>query len=119
MEHLIDAQHGPVALLAGLVIVLALHFLLKLGEFLWKMFLEKNRMRDQSISNLINMVAGNTTDLHRIQDRLSGLEKQSHHMSEHAKISEVNTRRIFAAIKKLSGKNWPTVRKHILEDDVT
>lgn len=119
MEHLIDSQHGATVLLAGLIIVLALHLLLKLGEFVFELFKSKESLKEKRVDHLISMVSSNTADIAGIKDQMEAIKKLASAFEEHSKKTEVSTRRIVAALKKITGKEWPEIRKHILEDEIT
>lgn len=122
MESLIDSQHGPTVLIACLVIVLALHFFLKLGQFAFKVFEKKEELKETTINNLRNSIDNLTTAIatnieatHRLEERMRSVEGG---VSEFTKV-KTNVRQAFAALKFLAGDDWPRIKKEIIEDQLT
>lgn len=118
MENLIDSQHGPTVLIASLILALSLHLILKLIKFVYELFKEKAHLKEKNIDNLVMMLSGAMESLIRIESRLSSMETQVKIYASHSEKNEGTTRQIFSALKKLSGKNWPKVRQHIMDDEI-
>ncbi len=122
MESLIDSKNGVTVLLAGLIIMLALHLFLKLGEFIFKVFEKKEELKEStmvnlkvSIDHLSTALATNIQATHILEDRMRSVEGG---LSEFSKV-KTNVRQAFAALKFLAGEDWPKIKKEIIEDNLT
>lgn len=113
MEALVSGEHGVTTLLAGLVIILSLHLCLKLGEFIFELIKKKSELTEKNIDNMVNALALNIEALHKLEARMSSIETTLKDFSRF----KVDVRRLFIAIKELSGENWDAIRKTIMDDD--
>lgn len=121
MEHLIDGQSGPTSLIAGLVIVLAIQVILKVGEFIFRLFEKKEELKEAtiqnlkiSIDNLCTNLAMNIEATHRLEERMRTVEGG---VTEVANM-KTNVRKAFAALKFLAGDEWPQIKKEVLEEPI-
>ncbi len=110
---MLDSKNGVSGMLAGLILILALHLLVKLGEFVFELFKKKNELTEKNIDNLISALSMNTESLHRLEERMRSVETQ---LTEASKL-KIDIRMLFAAIKSVAGERWPDIRKSIAEDD--
>lgn len=90
-------------LLAGLLLVLCFHLIMKVMAFAFETFKKKSETTDKLGVNV-----------REISTRLSALERD---MNEILKFKH-DFRRLFTAVKVLSGDKWPEIRKAVLEDDL-
>lgn len=112
MEKLLE-NTGVAGILAAISVMLALNFLAKLGEFLWKFREKKDALTESGIEKLTNAVHLNTMTTEKLEVRLNHLE----HALLDVKKFERDLRRVYTALKKISGEQWPEIRKEIMEDD--
>lgn len=110
----IDTEHGLPTLLASIVIVLSLHFLLRLGEFIWKQYEKRGQLSETSIRDLTNALNKNTAEMDRLACRI---EKVEQHLVDIPKL-KLDLRRLFSAVKIISGDEWQNVRKKIMEEEL-
>lgn len=115
MEQLVDISHGPTVLVACLVIVLALHLALKLGEFVFDLAKKRGELTEKNIERLIETIALNTQAQHSLEHRMRTLEDE---ISDFSK-SKIDIKRLFSAVKTIAGPEWPQIRQAILDDDIT
>src|ERR1044072_2299250 len=116
MDSVIDGQHGATTLIAGLVIVLALQVILKVGEFIFKSVEKKEDLKETtmqnlkvSIDNLCTQLATNIEATHRLEERMRAVEGG---VSEVANM-KTNVRKAFSALKFLAGDEWPQIKKEV------
>ncbi len=112
MEKLIEGEHGLTVLLAGLVIVLCLHLIAKIGHFIWEFNQKKHQLTEETIKSLTTMIASNTSAIHSLEERLRHIEKQLESLDKF----KIDIRGLIEAIKYLSGDKWPDIRRIIIED---
>lgn len=112
LETLLNEKQGIPTLLASIVVVMGLHLLFKVGEFLWEMLKKKTEVSEKSIENLTGALQKTTEAVRRLDDRLVEIEKD---LSQMPKI-RLDLRRMFSAIKHLAGENWKEIREIIMED---
>ncbi len=112
MEKLVEDGHGVTVLLAGLVIILSLHLITKIGHFIWEFNQEKHQLTEKSIDNLTQMLASNTSAIHSLEEKLSKV----HHEIEALNRFKIDIRLLIDAVKHLAGDKWPEIRKIIIED---
>lgn len=114
MEHLLDSEHGPIALIASLVVILALHLAMKAGKIVFEIVKKKTELTDKNIENLVTALALNTQALHRVEQRIASLEMELSSIS----ILRLEVSRAIAAIKILSGEKWGAILESIKTDDL-
>ncbi len=100
-------------LLAGLIIILALHLIVKVAEFIVDVLKKKNELTEKNIAHLISALSLNTEAVHALEVRMRKVEDQ---ITEASKI-KIDIRRLFLAIKVLAGDQWTDLKKSITEDD--
>jgi hypothetical protein len=113
VEKFLDVQHGVPTLLASIVIILALHLFAKVGEFLWGFVKKSGEISDQSIKDLTVEIQINTKAVTKLEGRLNEIERL---ISEIPKF-KTDLRRLFLAVKQISGEDWPNIRRSIMEDE--
>lgn len=113
MESLVSGEHGATALIAGLIIVLVLHLLMKMAEFIFELFNKKNEVTQKNIDNLITSLSMNIEALHRLEERMRSVETK---LAEISKLKGEFTR-LRLALKILAGDSWSNIRKSIAEDE--
>ncbi len=107
MESLIDSQHGASTLLAGLVIILCLHLVLKLAQFLYEMARKKNELSERNIESLSNSLKTAIDSIQSTNSRLAAVERD---LNEVLKF-KLDFRRLFSAVKYIAGDKWPEAKK--------
>lgn len=101
--------------IAGVCILLTLMLFAHVGEFLWKIQQKKSTATDEAIEQLTTAVEENTCAHKSLQNRIIHLEST---IAELPKF-KTDVRRFYAAIKELSGDEWPRIRDEILKDEFT
>lgn len=113
LVDLLDTKHGIPTLLATIAVVLCLHLILKVGEFVFDILKKKNEISEQSVSNLTTALGVATKAVDKLECRIAEVEKD---LSEIPKF-KLDLRRLFSAVKFVAGDEWPKVRKHIMDED--
>lgn len=108
MESLFESQHG----VAAIVIMLGLHLLAKVGEFLFELFKKKEDGSEKQISKLDLALTQNTQAVRELRIQVQLLEREL--MEVHK--FKADSQKLFSAIKIMAGKQWPRVRKAMEED---
>lgn len=111
---MLDAQHGIPTLLASLVIILSLHFLVKVGEFLWKLFEKKNELSEKSVQKLTSALHVNTSAIEKLETRILHAEKGLADMPKF----KSDLRKLFAAVKFIAGDEWIKIRQEVMSDEI-
>lgn len=114
MESFIDTQHGIPTLLASIAVVLALHLVFKLGEFVWKLSQKDSEKNLQSLQKLIAALESNSKEVEKLSCSMKEIEKD---LAEMPKF-KLDLRRVFTAVKLLSGDRWQKIRDDIMEDEL-
>jgi len=107
MEKLLDASSLPTLVATGCVLV-AMHLLMRVGEFLWRFKERKDQLTEKTIQSLARAVESNTLALAKIDADLKSLNLGK---------LKTDLRRAFHAVKLLAGDKWSPIRKEIMEDD--
>ena len=109
MEHFVDSEHGASVMLAGLVVLLALHLIAKVGEFLWELLKNKDEKKDRDLTEVSLALQANSEAVRELRVQIGILQV------ELTKVSEVHhhTQKLFSAVKYLAGPKWPRIRKHL------
>lgn len=102
-------------LLAAVSVLLALHFLVKVGEFLWHLKEKKDTVTETGIENLSAAVQLNTAASEKLEHRIKNLE---HTISDVTKV-KLDLRRLYIAVKNIAGDKWPVIRKEIMDEEAT
>lgn len=114
MEGLITTSQGIPALLASIAVVLAAHLVFKMGELAWTFLKKKNELSEQTVEKLTTALQINTQAVKNLEARLNDIEKN---LAEIPKF-KLDLRRIFSAVKYISGDKWADIRKVIMEDEI-
>lgn len=114
MEKLfsIDTQNGITGLLASVCVLMSFQFLLKLGEFIWKLKKEKDQLSEQGVAKLAQSMESNTAAIQHLESQLKSLQST---MAEIPKV-KIDMKRLFSAVKALAGDEWPRIRKEIIDE---
>lgn len=94
------------------MVILALHLIAKLVEFLFSIFRKKSEVVDQSISQIDLALTANTRAMNELRIQMQLLERE---MAVVHKLSG-NVQELFTGIRYLSGPDWSEVRKAMKED---
>ncbi len=111
MEGLVDSQHGSSTLLAGIAVMLCLHFVFKVGEFLWNMLKKKSELSDLSVEKLTTAINHGTNAIEKLEHELISLKKD---MAQIPRFKH-DLRRAFMAIRIISGEKWPKIREELMD----
>lgn len=112
MEALLDAQHGAATLLVGLIVILALHLVMKVGELIWDIIKDKNKDSKTEITEISMALRQNTDAVRELRVQISVLQQE---LVELQKL-KIDTSKLFSAVKIMSGKRWPNLRKAVEAD---
>ena len=109
----LDSKHGIVILIAVGVVAVCLNILLRVGEFVFKIFEKKSEVSEQSIAKLTATIELNTRSMDKLECRLALTEKE---------LAEIPTmkkhlNRFFSALKHVAGDEWPKVSEIIMADE--
>ena len=110
---LLNPDGGVATLLAGIIIILALQLIAKLGEFAWGFVKKKSELSEQSINRLSSSLEANTKAVEKLEYRIVEAEQT---ISEIPKLKQ-DLRRLFTAVKRIAGDEWTDIRKDILDDE--
>lgn len=105
-------KDGISGAIVSLCVLLALHLVVKVGEFLWKMKEKRDSVSDATVDKLTIAVDKMTYSLETLQVRCGTLEKS---ISDIDKI-KTDLRRAFTAVRLLAGEDWTKIRKELDED---
>lgn len=106
MEHLLDSQQSLSNLFAGLIIMVCLHFLLKIGELLFNVYKTRTAVTEKTLQT-------NSTALTKLESRLERMETNLDDVLKMRK----DFNRIFSGIRALAGDRWPAIRKEIMQNE--
>jgi hypothetical protein len=112
MTELLVSEHGFAVLLVGVIILLALNLITRVGEFVFKLIEKKNHGTDTQIREITMTLTQNTDAVREVRVILSVIQQE---LGEVKKF-KADTDLAFTAIKKLAGKDWPKLRKAIEEE---
>lgn len=112
MPNFIDTEHGVATLLACIVVVTALRLVFSVGQFAWAIIKERSSLKEDTVKNLIVTLNENTRAMDRLEFRMSKVEEDLTQMPK----LKLDLRRAFISIKHLAGKDWPTIRKMLMEE---
>lgn len=113
MEKLLESDKGVTVLLAGLVIVLCFHLLLRFGSFLYEIFRKKTESSERNVENLTTALRITSEGLSKLETRMTVIERD---LNEVLKFKQ-DFRRLFTAVKAIAGDRWPEIRKNIVDED--
>ena len=105
-EHLIDSSHGTTVLIAGLVIILCLHLVVKIIETIRNDSRQKNKDIEEQLKHL-------TEAVQQYNNRLSDVEREVATLPK----TKVDIRRIFNIFRYQAGDNWAKYRQ-MMDDDL-
>lgn len=108
-EKIFDLKYG----VSGVVVMLALHFFMKLIEILWKLKEKKDSASETAINALAKSVQDNTAASIALEKRLVALEIT---FAAFPKLKE-DLRRSYVAIKYLAGDQWEVIYKKLKRDE--
>lgn len=105
----LSASGGMAGLLASLCVLLAFNVLVKVGAFVWQIKRDKDRLTEEGVKALAEIVAVNTATTEKNTQALAQL------MLKLPKV-ELDLKRAFAALRVISGSKWPDIRREIMEE---
>lgn len=114
MEELLYSQKSVPVILASICVMITLHLLVKLGEFVWDLAKKKSELSEKSIEKLTAAMDTNTRAVETLNLRISEVEKD---LGEVNKLKQ-DLRRFYSAIKILAGDKWAAIRKEIMEEEL-
>lgn len=103
LSELLDSKHVT---LVSICVVLSLHLVFKLIEFLWKLREKKDLASETAITKLTETLDKTNFRLEKLESSLDGQVKLRR-----------DVRRSFQAVKILSGDQWPTIMNKIVEEE--
>lgn len=108
MPETLDLAHGASGLLTSICAILLVFLLLKVAEFLLKFREKKDSTTDIAIHELTAGLSRNTQEIHKLNVFFSEYPKM-----------KLDVRRLYLAIKIVSGDKWPAIRKEIMDEDIS
>lgn len=90
----------------ALCVLVTLFLLLKIGEFVWKLIEQKDKLKDDTVKELSDALKKNTQTLDEMKPLLSEIPKM-----------KIDLRRYFTAMKIISGDKWKEVYRDVLEEE--
>lgn len=108
----IDKDNGIAGLLTSIAVILSLHLVMRVGSFLWGLKVEKDRLSEQTVKDLVKSVGENTTAVDDLRLEVKRFEAA---VAEIPKL-KLDLRRLYAALKIIAGEEWPNIRKEIMQD---
>lgn len=106
MEELINTKNGIAGLIASLVVIVALHLVWRVFEFIWGLLKKKQGATEKTLKDLVTAVELNTKELKEIKRDMGDLPKL-----------RLDLRRSFRAIKFMSGDKWSKVRSAMMGNE--
>lgn len=107
MEGL-NLEHGVL----GLLIILALQFVLSLFKLLWAVFKGKEKSTDAQITKIDLTLTQFDNAVRELRVQIGLFERE---LIEVHKF-KADSQKLFSAIKIMAGKDWPKIRKAMEED---
>jgi hypothetical protein len=114
MDGLIDTQHGPVVLLASLLIMFCIHIVISVGKLLFEIFKKKEEKSDRNLNEVSLALQQNTNAVRELRIQLGILEREISEIQKY----KLNVNRLFAAVKIMAGPKWQDIKKEIVDDDI-
>lgn len=90
-------------MVAGLIVILALHLLLSIGKLAFEVVRKKGEISERAMDGVS-----------RLETRMMAVERD---LNEVLKLRH-DFRKLFSAIKVIAGDKWPDIKKQIKEDDL-
>ena len=113
MEQIFDGKGGVSQLIAGLIVVLSLNIIIKVGELFFKSYKEKDQLTESAVRSLTEALQKTTASVIRLDQRIHQVEEQ---LTDLPKF-KVELRRIIEMIRSLAGPKWPEVKQAANEVD--
>lgn len=107
-DHIFSLRYG----ISGLCVLLTIMVLMRVAEFVWKLYEKKESLSESAVINLSRVVQENTIALQMLDLRLKNIEAS---ISELPKIKN-DLRRFFSAVKEIAGERWPEIRDELMKD---
>jgi hypothetical protein len=113
MDKIIES--GSVAgLLAAITVMIGLNLVVEIGKTLWRIREKRDAVTESGIDKLSKAVDLNTAASQQLENRIKTLELT---LTDISKI-KIDLRRLYMAVKIMSGDSWETIRKKIMDDEV-
>ncbi len=109
MEELIKTSSPVIAL----VVLVALHLVVRVGQFLWTFKEKKDAITESGIEELSKAVRACTATIEKLECRIKSVEVM---ITDVNKI-KVDLRRAYVAIRLITGDRWTQIRKIIMEEE--
>lgn len=101
-----------IPLLQSIAAILFLTLFMKMVEFIVTILKKKSELSEKSIADLTSALRVNTAAVEKLDARIAAAEKT---MAELPKL-KLDLRRLFTAVKRISGDDWEKIRKEIMDD---
>lgn len=95
-----------------MVVILALNLVFRVGTFVFGLIQKKQQVSDDTLKANTAAIIGLTTSNQKLESRLKTLEEN---FTEIPKV-KLDLRRMYTAIKMVSGEKWKHIREVIMED---
>jgi uncharacterized membrane protein affecting hemolysin expression len=99
--------------LSAIVVVLCLHLVVKIGQFLWAFKEKKDAVTESGIEELSKAVRECTSTIAALESRIRDIESVSNSIDK----LRVDVRRAYLAIRLMAGDKWGDIRKIIMEEE--
>lgn len=115
-------DHGVSGLLAGVIILLAIHAAIHITKFLYELARKSNELTAVKVENLITSIENLTKSLDGLQGKINVLEKNFAEDAFSIARLKIDNRRVFVALRWLAGDDnkWEALLKRMgAEQDFT
>lgn len=118
LEKLLNGDLSATALIAGLLITLALHLLLRIFNFIVTLAKSVREIDNKKIEHLTKSMEENTKAVYALTADLKTLKDKIIETDVFSTKQKHDNRRIVATIKELAGDRWRDIQKKISEDAI-
>jgi hypothetical protein len=112
MTELLGSEHSFTVIFVGIIVLLALNLIMRIGEFVFKLIEKKSHGTDTQIKEITMALTQNTDAVREVRVHLSVIQQELLEVKKFKSDSDM----LFTAIKVIAGEKWPEVRKAIQED---
>jgi hypothetical protein len=116
-EHLVGGEHNLVAVIAGLLVILCGHLLLKIFNFAITLAKSVREMDNKKVDHLSKSMEDNTKAVVELSTNLKLLQNRIVETDIFAVKQEASHKRLVATVKELAGDRWSEIQKKVKEDE--
>lgn len=112
VSRILDNNAGLPTLLASLCVIMTLHLLIKVGEFVWEILKKKSEVSEKSIERLTMALNNSTRTIEGLEKDIREVQRELSKMNK----LQLDIRRLYVAMKIVAGERWARVRKEMMDD---